>query len=158
MTYHLSGLGQAFTAARGASGDVARLQTQLIQYGLLNLRAPDGVISSANSPTVQAVRAYASRAGMSASGVARTSSGGLVLPRPLFDAILAGPPSPSGGSGEGGDVSSGKGGGESGGDALDARRSTQARAGSPSWLPWVLGAGAAVVVLGTVAAVAAGRR
>lgn len=157
MTYHLPGLGQAFTAARGASGDVARLQAQLIQYGLLNLRAPDGVISSANSPTVQAVRAYASRAGMSASGVARTSSGGLVLPRPLFDAILAGPP-PSGGSGDGGDASSGKGGGESGGDAFDARSSMQARGGSPSWLPWALGAGAAVVVLGTVAAFAVGRR
>ena len=146
MTYHLAGLGQSdsgtITAATGSSGGVARLQAKLIEYGMLSMRAPDGRISSANSATVRAVRSYATRSGLSASGISRTSSGGLTLPRALHDAILAGPPAGAPGAPAAEE-----------GDASDPGEPGARSSRTPSWLPWAVLGGVGVVGVLTGAAV-----
>lgn len=92
MSY--SGLGQApagsaLITLAPRSDDLITVQRRLIDAGLLRLSAPDGVISSTSSPTLTAIRSFATNNGLSATGTARSSTGGLVIPRSLFSAIIA---------------------------------------------------------------------
>lgn len=92
MSY--SGLGQApagsaLITLAPRSDDLITVQRRLIDAGLLRLPAPDGVISSTSSPTLTAIRSFATNNGLSSTGTARSSTGGLVIPRALFSAIIA---------------------------------------------------------------------
>lgn len=148
MTYHLRGLGQTasdlVTLTSGTGGGVARLQAKLIEYRMLSLRAPDGRIDSTSSPTLAAIRTYATRNGLSASGLARTSSGGLTLPRQLNDAILTAEMyfTEGGGGPSGGGGSAAKGGGSDAGS-----EGSIAAAGSPPWAAIAIAGGSAAVLL-----------
>lgn len=85
-----AGLGQTpgTTTLPARSPQLMAVQRLLIGLGVLTLRAPDGVIS-ATSPTLAAIQTWATNNGFSATGVARTSSGGLTIPTNLLDALLA---------------------------------------------------------------------
>jgi hypothetical protein len=150
MTYHLKGLGQTasemVTLTPGAGGGVARLQAKLIEYRMLSIRAPDGRIDSSGSRTLEAIRTYASRNSLSASGLARTSSGGLTIPRQLNDAILTaemyfteGGGGPSGG---GGSAAKGGGGPDAGGGGASGGES-----GGPPWAAIAIAGGSAAALL-----------
>lgn len=151
MTYHLKGLGQTasemVTLTPGAGGGVARLQAKLIEYRMLSMRAPDGRIDSSGSRTLEAIRTYASRNSLSSSGLARTSSGGLTIPRQLNDAILTaemfftsegggGASSSGGGAAKGGGSSDAGGGGASAGGS-----------GGPPWAAIAIAGGSAAALL-----------
>lgn len=69
------------------SADLIYIQDYLIRQRLLSLSRPDGVISSTSSPTLAAVRNFATNNGLSATGTARTPSGGITLPRRVFEAM-----------------------------------------------------------------------
>lgn len=157
MTYHLRGLGQAasdlITIAPGAAGGVARLQAKLIEYRMLSLRAPDGRIDSASSPTLAAIRAYAARNELSASGLARTSSGGLTIPRQLNDAILAAEMYFSSDGSGGGSSAKGGGGSDAGGGGSSAGGS-----GGPPWAAIAIAGGSAAALLVGLAVYARLRR
>jgi hypothetical protein len=153
-----SGLGQTSLgvmtlAAR--SQQLIAVQRRLIDAGVLSLRAPDGVIS-ATSPTLAALQQWALANGYSATGTARTSSSGLVIPRELFAALISSGTAPRAGGGgattsDGGGASPGKGGGSpSTPVAAEAGPGSMMAGGLPGWLPWV-GAAAAVLVVGAVA-------
>lgn len=161
MTYHLRGLGQtaseSVTLTSGTGGGVARLQAKLIEYRMLSMRAPDGRIDSSGSPTLAAIRTYATRNGLSASGLARTTSGGLTLPRQLNDAILTaemyfteGGGSPSGG---GGSAAKGGGGPDAGGGGASGGES-----GGPPWAAIAIAGGSAAALLIGLAVYARRRR
>lgn len=153
MTYHLKGLGQTasemVTLTPGAGGGVARLQAKLIEYRMLSMRAPDGRIDSSGSRTLEAIRTYASRNSLSASGLARTSSGGLTIPRQLNDAILTAEMYFTEG---GGGASSGGGGGAAKGGGSSDAGGGGASAGGPGGPPWaaiaIAGGSAAALLIG----------
>jgi hypothetical protein len=150
MTYHLKGLGQTasemVTLTPGAGGGVARLQAKLIEYRMLSMRAPDGRIDSSGSRTLEAIRTYASRNSLSASGLARTSSGGLTIPRQLNDAILTAEMYFTEG---GGGASSGGGGAAKGGGSSDAGGGGASAGGSggPPWAAIAIAGGSAAALL-----------
>ena len=89
-----SGLGQAdystLTTMAPRSRDLISLQTSLMNAGLLSIRTADGVIDSDGSPTLAAIRSWATSNGLSATGVSRSSNGGLVIPAGLAAGILGG--------------------------------------------------------------------
>lgn len=151
MSYagHLQGLGQASstsTTLPAQSALIVRLQTLLMQGGLLNIHTADGLISSSTSATLVAIRAWATAHGMSSSGVARTSGGGLSIPTPLLNSIL-GTPSASASSDSGG-----KGSAATPSAMLpssDMVSGGTTVGGIPSWIPWV-GGGAVLLAVGAV--------
>lgn len=99
MSY--AGLGQASSGSSlvtlaPRSSELVSVQQRLIAAGLLRLSAPDGTISSATSPTLTAVRSFATSNGLSSTGTARSSTGGLIARRDLLDAIVgSAAPAPS---------------------------------------------------------------
>jgi hypothetical protein len=141
-----SGLGQTDTASALAarSAELIALQNALVAAGALTLRTVDGVISSASSPTLASIRAWATSHGLSATGTARTSSGGLTIPSALLTSIIGAAPAGGGASGgkTGGAATTESETGPSGGE-------TSIGGGMPRWLPWAAG-GAVVLLLGAV--------
>lgn len=150
MTYHLKGLGQTasemVTLTSGTGGGVARLQAKLIEYRMLSMRAPDGRIDSTSSPTLAAIRSYATRNELSTSGLARTSSGGLTIPRQLNDAILTAEmfftSEGGGGASSGGGAAKGGGSSDAGGGGASAGGS-----GGPLWAAIAIAGGSAAALL-----------
>jgi hypothetical protein len=137
-------LGSATLAAR--SPQLIAVQRKLIDAGVLALRVPDGVIS-ATSPTLAALQQWASANGYSATGAARTSSGGLVIPNELFAALLSSGTAPR--TDGGGSSTPGKGGAQATAPAETGPMSVMS-GGMPTWLPWAGAAAAAVVVAAIV--------
>ena len=170
MSYHLGGLGQT-SAGSGVvsipprSADLTAIQQRLVADGLLHI-TPDGVISSSSSPTLTALRSWATSHGLSATGVARVSTGGaayvggLALRRDLADALLGGAaaPAPSGVATtprpSGGTTSATPGGKSDG--AAPATPSGPLLPYAPpvqptDWMPWAIGGGVALLTLGGLA-------
>lgn len=137
------GLGQATlgtTTLAPRSSQLIAVQQALISAGLLALRAPDGVIS-ATSPTLSALQQWATNNGYSASGAARTSSGGLVIPNELFAAILTQRTAPRSGSTPSSPPTSVPSGGGYVKDtsASPSPATTMPVSTLPGWLPWAIG-------------------
>lgn len=87
-----TGGGLVTLAAR--SPELIALQQALMRGGTLAIRTADGVISS-TSPTLTAIAAWATANGLSSTGTARTSTGGLTIPQTLLSAIAAAPSTPT---------------------------------------------------------------
>jgi hypothetical protein len=140
------GLGQASgtsTSLPAGSALLVRLQTLLMQGGLLNIHTADGVISSSTSATLVAIRAWATAHGTPSAGVSRTSGGGLSIPTALLNGILgtASTTGPSTTTADGG-----KGAPSAVLPSPDMVADGGAVAmGLPRWVPWA--AGAAVVAV-----------
>jgi hypothetical protein len=148
---YLQGLGQtpgSSTSLPAGSALIVRLQTLLMQAGLLNIHTADGIISSSSSATLVAIRAWATAHGMPTTGVARTSGGGLSIPTALLNGIL-GTSSTTGPSTTTADGSS-KGSSPTPSAVLpspDMVSGGTTSSGLPSWVPWV-GGGVALLVIG----------
>lgn len=143
MSY--AGLGQTSAPAVSLpahSALIVALQQSLMSAGLLNIRVADGVISS-SSQTIAAIQAWATRNGLSATGVARTSSGGLTIPQSLLSAILGQAPAQPG-------AAPGAPGGGKDNTALPsaALPDVSLTDGRPGWVPWAIGGGTLVLLLG----------
>lgn len=143
-----SGLGQtasATTSLPSGSALIVRLQTLLMQAGLLNIHTADGVISSSTSATLVAIRAWATAHGQPTTGISRTSGGGLSIPTTLLNAIL------NGGGGGGGATTSTTSTTSDGGKTTPSAVLPSpdmvigGAVGLPRWVPWA--AGAAVVAI-----------
>jgi hypothetical protein len=147
-----SGLGQADSLASLAarSAELVALQTALMSAGVLSIRTADGVISSASSPTLAAIRTWATSHGLSSTGTARTASGGLAIPASLLARITGGAGTTGGSSSET-SVSKTGSATESAEPSGGGGRSSVA-----TWMPWagagmyLLGGGAALFLLGAV--------
>lgn len=84
------GLGQADDAVTYAAGsaELRAIQTALMNAGALGIRTADGRIDADNSPTLAAIRTWASSRGWATSSIRRTASGGLSLPAGIAASIL----------------------------------------------------------------------
>lgn len=92
MSY--AGLGQTSTAVAltqlpPGSALIVRLQSILMQQGVLHISTADGIISSDTSATLAAIRSWATSHSAPSTGISRTSGGGLSIPTVLLNAILA---------------------------------------------------------------------
>jgi hypothetical protein len=89
-----AGLGQSEAATITTMGprsrDLVALHSALMSAGILSIRTADGLIDSDSSPTLAAIRSWATSNGFSSTGVARTSNGGLAIPAGLAAGILGG--------------------------------------------------------------------
>jgi len=150
------GLGQASgtsTSLPAGSALLVRLQTLLMQGGLLNIHTADGVISSSTSATLVAIRAWATAHGMPTTGVSRTSGGGLSIPTAMLNGILgtAGTTGPSTTTAD----SSSKGSPAPPSTVLPSADMMSdggaiPSGGMPRWVPWVGGGVALLVIVAAV--------
>lgn len=146
----LQGLGQtpSLTTLPAQSALIVRLQTILMQQGLLSIRTADGLISSATSPTLSALQTWATNNGLSATGLARTGSNGLTIPTALLNAVIGG-----GGTSAPSATTDAK---SAPSDVLPPTSMVldTTSGGVPRWLPWAGGA----VALTVIVAALVGRR
>lgn len=148
------GLGQVdeIVTLAPRSQQLVALQTVLMNAGVLPIRTADGVISS-NSPTLIAVRGWASSHRLATAGIARTSNSGLAIPSSTLASIMGGGAAPGGGS----QATPSSGGGKSGGGATapdPARPSAtipDLAPATPSWVMPTAVATTAAVLLGALA-------
>lgn len=136
-----SGLGQtdAIATLAARSAELRSLQTTLMSAGALSLRTADGLISSSDSPTLAAIRNWATMHGLSATGTTRTSDGGLAIPSPLLASIMSAVPSVAGGRA----VTTP----EAPTSAVLPGSTLTTPSRWPSWLPWAGGGAVAIVAI-----------
>lgn len=90
------GLGQTdeiLTYSAG-SAEIRALQTALMSAGALGIRTADGRIDADSSPTLAAIRAWATSRGLPTTGIGRASGGGLSVPASIVASILGGGAAP----------------------------------------------------------------
>lgn len=139
MSYYGAGLGQTpeLVTLAPHSAEIIGIQTALMfQVPDMGLSRPDGIIS-ASSPTLRGIAQWATANGFSSTGTARASNGGLVIPRPLMEAITRATPSAPTGSAK------------TTAPPSAALPDVSLTSSAPrAWMPWAAAAAAAALLVG----------